>query len=58
MIDKQHMESPVMCTFGDEAMLPKLKKNGAAAGKENGNQFWATDFSFREGRHQSIVNPV
>jgi 2,4-dienoyl-CoA reductase-like NADH-dependent reductase (Old Yellow Enzyme family) len=39
MIDKNHMESAGNVYFGDEAMIPKLKKL-AAAGTVNGNHFW------------------
>lgn len=39
MIDKNHMESAGNIYFGNEAMIPKLKKM-AAAGTVNGNHFW------------------
>lgn len=55
MIDKQHMESAGNVYFGDEAMLLKLKK-WAAAGKENGNQFWV-QISHSGRQTNRFVNP-
>jgi len=48
------MESAV-CVFGDEAMLPKIKKMGSRW-KENGIKFWGTD-SHSGRQTPSFVNP-
>ena len=55
MIDKHHMESAGNVYFGDEAMLPKLKK-WAKSGKENGNHFWV-QISHSGRQTNRFVNP-
>jgi len=55
MIDRNHMESAGNVFFGDEAMIPKLKK-WTAAGTTNGNHLWA-QISHSGRQTNRFVNP-
>lgn len=55
MIDRNHMESAGNIFFGDEAMIPKLKK-WTAAGTVNGNHLWA-QISHSGRQTNRFVNP-
>lgn len=55
MIDRDHMESAGNVFFGDEAMIPKLKK-WTAAGTVNGNHLWA-QISHSGRQTNRFVNP-
>lgn len=55
MIDQNHMESAGNIFFGDEAMIPKLKK-WTAAGTVNGNHLWA-QISHSGRQTNRFVNP-
>lgn len=55
MIDRNHMESAGNVFFGDEAMIPKLKK-WAAAGSVNGNHLWV-QISHSGRQTNRFVNP-